>query len=50
VTEVQKDNRIKKHMMEEVNDKMSLLFYDFNSSSRQGGGSNPYACSTSHGG
>ncbi len=34
VTEVQNDYRVKKHLMEEVNEKMSLLFYDFNSSQR----------------
>jgi hypothetical protein len=34
VTEVQNDYRVKKHLLEEVNEKMSLLFYDFNSSQR----------------
>ena len=29
--EIQNDERVKKHLLEEVNDKMSLLFYDFNS-------------------
>jgi hypothetical protein len=48
VTEVQNDHRVKKHLLDEVNEKMSLLFYDFNSSQRQNT-SNPYACSTSQG-
>ena len=49
VTEVQNDTRVKKHLLEEVNEKMSLLFYDFNSSQRQNPGVNPYVCSTSQG-
>jgi hypothetical protein len=49
VTEVQNDTRVKKHLLEEVNEKMSLLFYDFNSSQRQNPGANPYVCSTSQG-
>ena len=50
VTEVQNDYRVKKHLLEEVNEKMSLLFYDFNSSQRQQKNTaNPYVCSTSQG-
>jgi hypothetical protein len=47
--EIQNDERVKQHLLEEVNDKMNLLFYDFNSSQRQNLHSNPYACVTSQG-
>lgn len=49
--EIQNDERVKQHLLEEVNDKMNLLFYDFNSSQRQNphASSNPYVCVTSQG-
>jgi hypothetical protein len=47
--EIQKDERVKQHLLEEVNDKMNLLFYDFNSSQRQNPHSNAYVCATSQG-